>query len=143
MKLFRKHVFLVIAFFVAINVQTVSAKLKNTPIYIYGFAASFNDSIVYFTEIQEIADASIDIKNKFLYGRDAYSYQLKTYLQNIGREYPTCITAFATSKKAIEKKYLKMRKKYINKGSHNIQYIKASDFKYTKINIETSPASQQ
>ena len=62
-----------------------SAKVKCVPkVYAIGFAASFNDSIVYFTDIQEIDSAWINDKNKFLIGRDNYSYQLKNYFAGIG-----------------------------------------------------------
>ena len=39
----------------------------NNKVYLYGFAASFNDSTVYFTDIQEVDSAVID-RSGFLYG---------------------------------------------------------------------------
>ena len=40
------------------------AALKPKTIYVYGFAASFNDSTVYFTDIQQVDSAYIDSKTK-------------------------------------------------------------------------------
>lgn len=61
---------------------TVSAKNKCVPkIYIYGFSASFNDSIIYLTNIQELDSAWIDDKNDFLLNRSDYSYQFKNYFE--------------------------------------------------------------
>ena len=44
----------------------VSAKQKIEPRYLFGFAASFADSTVYFTDIQKVDSAWIDTKTKFL-----------------------------------------------------------------------------
>ena len=45
----------------------VSAKNKCVQkLYAFGFAASFNDSTVYFTDIQEIDSAWVNEKNEFL-----------------------------------------------------------------------------
>ena len=46
-------------------------------VYMFGFAASFNDSTVYFTNVQTVDSAWMDTKTKFLLGRDNYSYQLR------------------------------------------------------------------
>ena len=49
------------------NSTTVEAKVKVAPkMYIFGFSASFKNSIVYFTDIQELDSAWIDTKTKFL-----------------------------------------------------------------------------
>ena len=41
---------------------------------------SFNDSIVYYTDIQVLDSVELD-KNGFLPKRDLYTYQLKNYLE--------------------------------------------------------------
>ena len=60
------------------------AAQKNVPLYVCGLATSFNDSTVYFTEIQKIDSAYVDSKTGFLYGRDSYSYQLREQMQKQG-----------------------------------------------------------
>ena len=65
------------------------AATKQTKIYIFGVATSFNDSTLYITEIQEISGAYIDSKTKFLVERDNYSYQLRDYLKGLGEQTPT------------------------------------------------------
>lgn len=118
------------------GVQAVNAKTEKQPTYLYGFASSFNDSTVYFVEIQLIEDAWVDSKTKFLYGRDSYSYQLRNYLRKKGYTTPTCITGFADTKKKAEEKYLKLRGKYLAKGNYNIKYIDYNDFKYEAVLYE-------
>lgn len=118
------------------GVLAVNAKIEKQPTYLYGFATSFNDSTVYFVEIQLVEDAWVDSKTKFLYGRDNYSYQLRDYLRSTGCKTPTCMTGFATTKKKAEEKYLKLRGKYLAKGNYNIKYIGSLDFKYQAIECE-------
>lgn len=107
-----------------------SAKYKAQTVYIYGFSASFNDSTVYFTDIQKIDSAYLDSKTTFLYGREYYSDQLADYLNTLGIDHPTCITSFGKDLKDVKKKYLKLRKLYLKDNNYNIKYIKEADFKY-------------
>lgn len=53
--------FKTLLFILAALVATTSlyAAGKKTRVYVYGFAASFNDSIVYFTDIQTLDSATI------------------------------------------------------------------------------------
>lgn len=111
-----------------------SAKLKCVPkLYAFGFAASFNDSTVYFTDIQEIDSAWINDKNDFLVSRDNYSYQLKNYFTSLGLEHRTCVISFALKRKDIEKKYQKMKNKYVKAGNYDIKSVSTNDFHFTAI----------
>ena len=107
---------------------TASAKLVQTKVYMFGMAASFNDSTAYFTDVQEV-DAWINDKGKFLYSRENYSYQL----QSQGFANATCITCFALSRKKAEKKYATLLKKSAARGDSNVRYLKESEFKYDAI----------
>ena len=128
-------------FFTALLLLAVSfqcsAENHARKVFMFGFAASFNDSTVYFTDIQEVDSVWLETKNKFLYSRDNYSYQLKDHLKEIGQEHATCLVVFAEKKKDAEKKYVKMRKRYVSnkKGQHlyNIKYINANDFRFKGI----------
>lgn len=111
-----------------------SAKLKCVPkLYAFGFAASFNDSTVYFTDIQEIDSVWINDKNDFLVSRDNYSYQLKNYFTSLGLEHRTCVISFALKRKDIEKKYQKMKNKYVKAGNYDIKSVSTNDFHFTAI----------
>ncbi len=92
--------------------QQANAIVIPKPVYIFGFGASFNDSTVYFTEIQLVDSAWVDARHGFLYQRSTYSYQLRNHLEELGFETPTTCVSFADKRKKIEKKFLKMRKKY-------------------------------
>lgn len=130
-----KNIIAVLVFIIMSGwMMPASGKLKCVPkIYAFGFSASFNDSIVYFTDIQEIDSAWINDKNKFLVSRDNYSYQLKNYFINIGLPHRTCIISYALNKKDIEKKYEKMKSKYVKSGNFTIKDVNEQDFHFTAI----------
>ena len=123
---------LLLALFATIFSLSITAGGATYKAYVFGFAASFKDSTVYITEIQEVDSAYIG-KSKFLFNRDNYSYQLQNYLKSKGISNPTCITSFAKDRKSIEKKYLSLRKKYTKGGKYDIKYVQSTDFLYKGI----------
>lgn len=109
-----------------------------TPIYMFGFASSFNDSIVYITEIQQIDSAWIDSRTKFLYGRNSFSEQLSDHLTASGSPNMTCMVKFAKTRKDIEKNFIKLTKRYLEKGSYQVKRIDENTFKFVNV-IPDSP----
>lgn len=74
-------------------------KDKEKAVYAFGVAASFNDSIVYYTDIQVLDSVELD-KNGFLPKRDLYTYQLKNYLEyNLKKPDYTCMIYFSETGK--------------------------------------------
>ena len=78
----------------------------------------------------------IDTKTNFLYSRENYSYQLQDYFDQKGWKHAVCITSYGLTKKEAEKKFLILRKKYVDKGKFDIKYLKLSDFAYQAIKPE-------
>lgn len=116
------------------------AVVKPTKLYAYGFAASFNDSTVYITDIMELDSAWVDVKTGFLYSRENYSYQLKQHLQAQGVLTPTCIISFAAKRKDAEKKYMKLRKKYTKvPGQYTVKPVTEQEFKFSSISALGDP----
>lgn len=111
---------------------------KQTKLYMYGFVTSFNDSTVYFTEIQETDSAWVDKKTGFLYSRNNYSYQLRNHMKKNGIEFPTCITVYAKKRKDIEKKYTTLKKRYSGKNTYTVKYISANEFQFRPITPDES-----
>lgn len=106
--------------------------------YMFGFAASFNDSIVYFTELQQLDTVWVDSKSDFLLGRENYSYQLRNYLRDsIQSPHRTCIVVFSPEKKKIDKKLQKFKKIYATQGNGNydVRYIPKSEFSFTMVDM--------
>lgn len=125
-----------------LTASTATAKNKVQRVYVFGFAASFNDSTVYFTDIQEIDSAWVNEKTKFLLGRDQYSYQLRDYLAKRFEPDRTCILTYALERKDIEKKYVKMKNRYTKEkytrkyGQFDVKYITKDDFAYQAVGSE-------
>lgn len=120
----------------------VAAKIKPIDkMYMFGFSASFKDSIVYFTDIQAVDSAWIDTKTKFLQGRELYSEQLKNHLAtNLNESNRTCIVMFAKKRSKLEKKYLKLKRLYTikAKGLYDVRYLNNDDFKFKTVVLDFS-----
>lgn len=118
---------------------TLSAKDEHKAIYMFGLSASFNDSTVYFTPIQQVDSAYINPKNGFLTGRSEYSNQLRYYMRGRGVANPTCVTFFSSDRKKIEKKYLKLKEKYAGKKAKKqyfVRQLENTDFSFQAVKPE-------
>lgn len=116
-------------------------------IHMFGFAASFNDTIVHFTNIQTVDGAWIDGKTNFLMGRQRYSSMLRDYLTKNQMPYRTCLVIYDKSLKKLQKRYLKMRKLYLNTGKkaknrNNVIDIMEDDFKFTPIDMNPNTGEE-
>ncbi len=120
-----------------VSVDT-SAANKKSDIYAFGFSASFNDSTVYFTDIQLIPNATIEHKTHFLENRDLYSKQLNEYLSDNGLQTRNCVIIFNDKQKNVEKQFTKLRKKYTKNGQYDIKYIGVNEFRFKTIESEES-----
>ena len=131
--------YIVMALVLAVTATTAEAKQVRLPhMYMFGFSASFVDSTLYLTDIQDVEGVWYDTKDKALLERDNYANQLKDYMkENLGQSNRVCLVIFATTKKKAEKKYLKLKKRYMSRDGiiHGMKYLTAADFKFTPIDI--------
>lgn len=100
--------------------------------YLFGVCFSTVDSTVYFTEIKQVPNASVERGTGFLYSRSSYSNQLQQYFKNIACGNITAVTCYDQKRSKLEKKYSKMRQKY-QKKRYVVKYISANDFAYTPV----------
>ena len=125
----RRSVFYVLFFFACLLCQNAEAKIKQKPIYIFGFAASFTDSIGYITDVQCVDSAYVDTKTKFLIGRNQYSIQLQQYLkQKEGYKQPVTSIFFGDKKEKVQKKQLSIRHRYEKYSDFT---VKNTDYVFT------------
>ena len=124
----RNIILLIFAIVFSLHVSAQKSIVQK--VYAYGFSASFKDSVVYFTEIQEIDSAWVGVKTKFLEGRENYSYQLRDYLADRGMEHRTCIICYSSKLKKTKKKFTKMMDSYSKNGKYDIRLIKEDEFKF-------------
>ena len=138
-----KYIMLTLLLTFGFAVGAQGKNVKSPHLYMFGFSASFSDSTIYVTDIQDVEGAWIESKSKFLISRENYSYQLKEYMTD-KMQMPTrvCMVFYATNKAKAEKKMKKLMKKYIpnpkkkkNMKPYEVRYITASDFKFSPIDM--------
>ena len=123
---------LLIALACALALQAKGPQKSGERIYIYGCAASFLDSVVYITDVQPLDSAILTKKTGFLVGRQLYSEQLYTFLQQqVGPRQLTCAVFFDKKPLRIKKKYQKMLKDYQGQEHLNVKILQTSDFAFT------------
>lgn len=86
-----------------------------TTVYMYALSASFNDSVVYITDVQEVDSAYIT-NRRFLGGLREYVTQLDAHFRSKGMEHRTNTVFFKRTRKEAEKAYTKLRKRYMTGG---------------------------
>ncbi len=123
----------------AVSANKAEAKGKVIPCaYMFGFSASFTDSVVYFTNVQKVDSVWYDKSSKALLGRENYSLQLKNYLAGqMNMPNRTCLVVFGLTRKDAEKKFLKMKRLYTgkSKGGYEVRSIDESSFKFLPIDM--------
>ena len=144
----RKSFFYVLFCLACLLPQNAEAKIKQQPVYLFGFATSFVDSTAYITDIQYIDSAYVDTKTKFLIGRNLYSVQLQDFLEkNENCKHPVTSIFFGKKKEKVEKKILSVRRRF--EGDFRLKTIecpfhaeKYIDPEITNVPVATEPTSK-
>ena len=103
-----------------------------TRVYMYGVSINFNDSVVYMTDFLHL-DSMVVNKDASINGYSSYALQMKVYLEGtLGDVDRTCAVLYSADKKKLEKKYLKMRKKYQSDKSTLLKQVGADAFQFRK-----------
>jgi len=145
----KQYFLLITLLILSAHSTSTSAKINIVPkMYMFGFAASFSDTIVHFTDIQAIDSVCIDSKTRFMSGRENYSYQLRDYLANkMQMPHRTCVVFYNEKREKLEKEYLKMKRIYTtgkkkskkkdlqSKSHYDIREILSSDFKFQTVDM--------
>ena len=133
-----KYILFTLLLAVAMPTEMQAKKVMKPIMYMFGFSASFQDSIIYMTDVQEVKNVWYDSKDKFLLGREHYSSQLKNYLENT-KQQPNrvCVVMFAETRKDIEKLFIKMRKEYTvkAKGRYDMRYLTTEEFRFEAVDM--------
>ena len=110
---------------------SITAKPKQTKVYIFGVSINFTDSVTYLTDVQVLDPAYIETKTGFLYDRSIYSQQLQIWMEH-AKEQPntTCTIFFSTKRSKLEEKFIKVRDKYTKDQSTILNILDAGEFKF-------------
>lgn len=132
MKYFRILFAVVLVFTVCSAFSLKKEKGDNEkPVYVFGVAASFNDTVVYFADIQMLDSVTLD-KNGFLPKRGAYTDQMKNYLEyNLNAPNYTCMIYFSENKNKLAKEATTIKSKY-KKNKVVLMPIDTNAFRFKK-----------
>ena len=133
-----KPLMIAIALMAAGTMKVQAQDVKVPQAYMFGFVASFNDSTVYFTNIQQVDNAWVTKKKQFLAGRNQYSNQLREFFaEKRNMRNRTCVVIANVDRKKVEKKYIKMKNKYLvkSKKPYDVRNIFESDFKFETVDM--------
>jgi hypothetical protein len=126
-----------------------TAKPVVTPkMYMFGFVASFNDTIVHFTDVQEVDSVWIESKSDFLLGRELYAQQLRDFMRsNKQLGHRTCIVMYDRNRSKLEKKFIKMRKLYTKskdgRQHFEVYYLNNGEFKFRSIDMQVESSEAE
>lgn len=144
MKILKSITLLLLAAAVFMPYRAEAKGKKENTVYLFAFGSSFKDSTAYLSAVQELKGVAIDKKTDFLSFRAEYSKQFKSYLNaQLGVPYATCVVFFSKKKDAVEKKYLKVRRKLKLEKRRGIQEIPGTDFAFTLTPQELPDAPEQ
>lgn len=113
-------------------------------VYMFGFSASFTDSVAFVTDVMEVD--SVYLRSKYiLVDRPLYSIQLEDYVTNVCHvQNSTNTVFFSKKKKNIDKKYGKVNKLYKDANHLALVTLKQSDFRFKPEEyIESSVVEQE
>ena len=123
----------ILALFLSIVCGAFAEKAKiKTDISIFCVLISISDSVVYMTDMQEIGKVTVEKKTKFLVDRREYSNQLSEYISRTGDGRMTTLVSYNLKKKKAEKRYLKIKERFIKDG-YVVKYITKEEFAFTPV----------
>lgn len=105
---------------------------KPQRVYLFGVATNLNDSTVYLTDVQHLDSMTLNADGS-LPNYVGYSLQLKVYLEGeLNESHQTCAVIYSEKKKRLEKRFLAVRKKYLNIKGNTLKLIGSDVFQFKK-----------
>lgn len=129
----RKILFVTIALSLCLVMGAKKKDNSNVTVYMYGLSASFNDSIVYLTDVQKV-DSAYFIEGKFLGGLREYTGQMNIYFTEKDGERRTNTVFFKRTRKDAEKAYVKLRKRYTN-DAIDLRPLPSTEFAFKAMKV--------
>lgn len=137
MKGLRILLFAILA--IAIGSMHAKVKVKQTPLYIFGYALSPTDSTIYLTNIQRIDTAYMVKKTRMMIARAVYSQQLQQYLEESGNVRGSICTIFFNEKKdKLEKKRNRVSMRAQKEVDFQISFLNSLNMTFTPVQWDES-----
>ncbi|MDY6250080.1 MAG: hypothetical protein SPL64_03155 [Bacteroidaceae bacterium] len=136
-----KKLFLLAMLCLALGMSAQTDK-NAKPVYAFGYAISFSDSVITLTATQALPSAQLTAKSKFLKGINLYSAQLKQHMvDNLGG-YPTCTIFYHTNRAKLEKRYAKLKKSILKAKDYQLKELGPDEFAFKAISNEAIEHNQ-
>lgn len=138
----RRGSFLFLLLFLLLPLSLFAkSKPEMKRVYMFGFSASFTDSLACMTTVQQLDSAWVDPSHGFLMDRALYSLQLQYYVESSrGLSNNTCTVFFARSQRKAERLFNKIRKRYQNDEGVKLCELSDNEFRFKAENyIENAP----
>lgn len=132
MKQIANFVLLLLLFLASATAMQAKDK-KAKDVYAFATGTCLNDSVVYISAIAQLDSATVNAKTKFLQDRQLYSYQFKMFLDKAYSKSHTCAVFFSENKNALEKKYIKLRRRYNKEKTTRFVEVPADQFTFKYI----------
>ena len=129
-----KYLFLALMGIVLLSSFTAPKEKKEEPkrVSMFGVSVDFNDSVVYLTDVQCL-DSIVINKDGSIQNYANYSFQLKVYLEGtLGEADQTCAVIYSDNKKKLEKRYVKMRKRFRADDRNVLKQLGTDSFMFRK-----------
>lgn len=125
------RIFTLLFILVLLGIKPLHAKKDNPTVFLFGVASSFNDTVVYITDIQPINGILLQKHTGFLPGIGLYSQQLKSFFQKEkGMPNRLCTVFFGTSEKKLRSKVIEVRKSFLEEKKMKVMPLLSSEFQF-------------
>lgn len=132
-------VLLALIFCQASTLQAQKSKPEVRSIYMFGFSASFSDSLIYITDIQKVDSVRFQDKSGLLMNRTSYSNQLQFYLEReMNRSKTTCVTFCNEDLKKLQKERNEIWNKYSKDRSVIVKTLTKEQFEFEPENYDAN-----
>lgn len=126
----RFYISIFFALFCAVSLVSAKGDEKEGA-YLLGVSFNYNDSIVYFTEIQFLEGVQLQSRSRILPDRQHYAYELKDYMNfTEGKPGRTSAIYFAKKRSKLERVEAKVKKKILHKDKRTVRYL-GDKFRFT------------
>jgi len=113
------------------TIEAKKSRVVQKPMYMIGFAISTVDSMVFISDMHLVKDLTVEKKTKFLMDRQLYSQQFKHHLDETYKGGPYIPAVFFSPKlKKMERKYLSLHKRYVNRKDMRMVLVDQSQFRF-------------
>lgn len=114
-----------------LSLQAEKKPVIQKAVYVFGFSASFTDSVAFLTDVMRVDGAKLS-SSGFLIDRPLYSLQLEDYvLSSCHVQNSTNAVFFSTSKSVLDKKYEKVNRMYQRSETLMLVYVGEDEFRFT------------